>query len=278
VPGLEFRDFIINSNPKKTEHRELLDPLVKEAFDNAIDREKIAQTAWLGTAQPGSSIVPPNSGNAPGTSIPWSDPSIKPTPFNLDNANQLLDKAGFKKGSDGIRIADGHKMEYQVIFPHSETGPGDRAFSIIQSDFEKIGVKLSQRSLDDDVAFDEILAPHNKYLDFDLAMWDWVPLVDPDFILYILTCNSRPVWNDTGYFNPEYDRLYKEQGQAVNPAKRVEIVHEMQQVIARDKPYLIYAYNQAIDAYTKEWTGFVKSPQGILNPLSTQSLVQVHKV
>jgi peptide/nickel transport system substrate-binding protein len=278
VPGLELRDFIINSNPKKPEHRELLEPLVREAFDHAIDREKIAQTAWLGTAQPGASLVPPNTGNAPGTDIPWSDPSIKPTPFNLDAANQLLDRAGFKKGSDGIRVADGHKMEYQVIFPHDEAGAGDRSFSIIQSDFEKIGVKLSQRSLDDDTAFTEILAPDNKYLNFDLAMWDWVPLIDPDFILYVMTCGSWEVWNDSGYCNKDYDRLYKKQGQTLDPAKRAEIVHQMQKMIAKDKPYLIYAYNQSIDAYTNQWDGFVQSPQGILNPLSTQTLVQVHKV
>jgi peptide/nickel transport system substrate-binding protein len=278
VPGLEFRDFIINSNPNKTTHRELLNPLVREAFDSAIDRQKIASTAWLGTAQPGASIVPPNTGNAPGTSTSWSDPNLQPTPFDLGRANQLLDQAGFKKGSDGIRVADGHKMEYQVIFPHDESGPGDRSFSIIQADFEKMGVKLSQRSLDDTTAFDEILAPNNKYLNFDLAMWDWVPLVDPDFILYILTCNSRPVWNDTGYCNKKYDRLYKKQGVTVDPENRAKIVHQMQQIIARDKPYIIYAYNQSIDAYTSQWTGFVKSPQGILNPLSTQSLVQVHGV
>jgi peptide/nickel transport system substrate-binding protein len=278
VPGLELRDFIINSNPKKPNHRELLNPLVKEAFDYGIDREKIAQTAWLGTAQPGASIVPPTTGNAPGTALPWSDPSIKPTPFDLNHANELLDRAGYRKGADGIRVADGHKMEYQVIFPHDEAGAGDRSFSIIQSDFDKMGVKLSQRSLDDTTAFNEVLAPDNKYLNFDIAMWDWVPLIDPDFILYVLTCNSWEVWNDTGYCNKKYDRLYEKQGQTVDLKKRVQIVYKMQRMIAKDRPYIIYAYNQSIDAYTRGWAGFVPSPQGILNPLSTQTLTQVHRV
>ncbi|MEA2506433.1 MAG: peptide/nickel transport system substrate-binding protein [Actinomycetota bacterium] len=278
VPGLELRDFIINSNPKKPNNRELLNPLVKQAFDYAIDRKKIASTAWLGTAQPGSSIIPPTTGDAPGTSIPWSDPKIQPPPFSLSKANQLLDQAGYKKGPDGIRVANGHKMQYTVIFAHDEAGAGDRSFSIIQSDFQQIGVKLIQRSLDDTTAYDQILAPNGKYLNFDLAMWDWVPLIDPDFMLYILTCNSWGIWNDSGYCNKKYDRLYKKQGQTVDPAKRAKIVYQMEQMIAKDKPYLIYAYNQSIDAYTKNWTGFVKSPQGILNPLSTQTLVQVHRV
>jgi peptide/nickel transport system substrate-binding protein len=155
---------------------------------------------------------------------------------------------------------------------------GDRSFSIIQSDFQQIGIKLIQKSLDDTTAYDEILAPNNKYQNFDLAMWDWVPLIDPDFMLYVLTCNSWGIWNDSGYCNKKYDRLYKLQGQTLDPAKRAQIVHQMQELIAKQKPYLIYAVNQSIDAYSKNWTGFVKSPQGILNPLSTQTLVQVHRV
>jgi peptide/nickel transport system substrate-binding protein len=278
TPGLELRDFIINSNPKKAKNRELLNPLVKQSMDYAIDRQKIAKVAWLGTAQPGASIIPPTTGNAPGTNIPWSDPKIKPTPFDLTKANQLLDQAGFKKGSDGIRVADGHKMEYSLIFAHDEAGAGDRSFSIIQSDFEQIGIKLIQKSLDDTTAYDQILAPNNKYENFDLSMWDWVPLVDPDFMLYVLTCNSWGIWNDSGYCNKKYDRLYKLQGQELDPAKRAAIVHRMQEMIAKQRPYLIYAYNENIDAYTKNWTGFVKSPQGIFNPLSTQTLVQVHRV
>ena len=33
-------------------------------------------------------------------------------------------------------------------------------------------------------------APDFKYLDFDLAMWDWVPGMDPDFILSVLGCDQ----------------------------------------------------------------------------------------
>ena len=43
VPGLDQTDFIINSNPKKKQHRELLNLKVKEAFDHAIDRKQIVQ-------------------------------------------------------------------------------------------------------------------------------------------------------------------------------------------------------------------------------------------
>jgi peptide/nickel transport system substrate-binding protein len=73
-PSLEFRDFIFNSNPRKPEHRELLDRKVRMAFEYAIDRDQIVKTAWLGYASPGSTVVPrPRSPTAStGTTRPSS--------------------------------------------------------------------------------------------------------------------------------------------------------------------------------------------------------------
>ena len=48
-------------------------------------------------------------------------------------------------------------------------------------------------------AFDAITAPNNKYLGFDLAMWDWAALIDPDFMLSVVTCAQYGGWSDTGF-------------------------------------------------------------------------------
>jgi peptide/nickel transport system substrate-binding protein len=268
--GLEFRDFIFNSNPKKANHRELLNPQVRQAFEYAIDRDSIVKTAWLGHADPGTTIVPAGTPE-------WHDPSIQPLPFNLGLANQTLDRLGYAKGSDGIRVAEGHPMSYTVVFPHAESGPGDRAFQIIQSDFAQIGMKLTQRNYDDTAAFSAITSPgETGYLDFDLAMWDWVPLEDPDFILSVLNCNQYGSWSDTGYCNKQYDQLYEQQGVTTNMQKRQEIVFQMQKMAFDDRPYIVYAYNKVIDAWSNKWTGFVESNQNLFNILSKESLTQVH--
>src|SRR5215472_7746182 len=53
-PSVAYNDLIINTNPAKIGHRELLNPLVREAFEYAIDRNTIDKIAFLGYAQPGS--------------------------------------------------------------------------------------------------------------------------------------------------------------------------------------------------------------------------------
>ena len=269
VPGEEFHDFIFNSNPKKPKNRELLDPKVREAFEYAINRQQIVKTSELGFAQPGSSIVPPASGGG------WYDSSLKVISYDPAKANQILDQLGYKKGSNGIRMANGHPMSYQVIFPSS--GASMRSFEIIQQDLASVGVKITARTMDGSAAWNAIIAPNGKYLNFDLAMWDWVPLVDPDFILSVMTCGSYNNWNDSGYCNPAYDKLYAQQSTITDVAKRHQVVDQMQQMIYHDKPYIVLDYLNIIDAWTKGWDGFVETPQGLFNALSKASLISVHR-
>lgn len=268
-PSLYFRTLIINTNPNKTEHRELLDPRVREAFEYAIDRDQIVKTAWLGYAAEGTTIVPPAAGN-------WHDSSIEPLPFDTAKANELLDQAGYARGPDGVRVADGHKMEYDVIFPTDERGPGDRAFLIIQSGLRDIGVVVKQKTMDATAAFNAISAPDNKYLDFDLAMWYWVPLIDPDFILSVMMCKQYGIWSDSGYCNPAYDKLYDQQSATLNQQDRLQIAYQMQKMVYEDRPYIVLNYNDTIDAWSNQWTGFVESPQGMITQLSKASLQSVH--
>jgi peptide/nickel transport system substrate-binding protein len=269
VPGVTTNDFIFNANTKKTNHRELLNLKLRQAFAHAIDRDKIIKVAWLDTAKPATSFIPPATGD-------WHNPNLKPETFDLAKANQLLDELGYKKGSGGIRTADGHKMSYEVIVPNDLTGV-DRTFQIIQADFQKIGVELKQRSLDSSAAFDVITAPDGKYLNFDLAMWDWVPLIDPDFMLSVVTCAQYNGWSDSGYCNKAYDAMYSQQGTTLDQAKRRQVVWAMQDKLFKERPYILLNYENWISAHSKGWTGFVSSPQGDFNSLSKESFTKVHQ-
>jgi peptide/nickel transport system substrate-binding protein len=270
-PSLLWPDFIINANPGKPQHRELLDPLVREAFESAIDREQIVKTAYLGYAQPGASIIPPSSGA-------WHDPNVTPLPFDLAKANQLLDQAGFSVGANGIRVADGHPMSYTLVFASDLSGPGDRAFQIIQGDFKKIGVELKQRTLDATAATVAMYGHDYTSYPFDVAMWAWITLIDPDYILAVPTCAQWGVLNDSGYCNKAYDRLYQEQGTATSDAARRQIVYRMQEMIYNSRAYIVIAYVDTIEAWRTAWSGFVESPQGFFNQFSKATLLSVHQV
>jgi peptide/nickel transport system substrate-binding protein len=270
-PGIAFDDFIINANPQQDpSHRELVNPLLRQAFDYAIDRQAIVKTSLLGYGQPGSSIIPPATGH-------WYNPAIKPTPFDLAKANQLLDQAGYKMGPNGLRVANGHPMSYTVIMPPDiSNNYGQRSFQIIQRDFKKIGVKLTEKFLDDSAAYDAITANH--YKNFEISMWDWFPLTDPDFMLSVLTCVSWNVWNDTGYCNKTYDSLYAAQSAATDPAKRQQIVYQMQQMVANARLYLVIDFPDSIEAHSPAWADLPLVADSSFSSLSKIPFESVHQV
>ncbi len=269
VPGLDQTDFIFNSNTKKTKHRELLNLKVKEAFAHAVDRAQIIQVVFLGTAQPASSIVPAPTGS-------WHNPSLKPETFDLGLANKILDKLGYERGSDGIRVANGHKMSYDVVTP-TDVHSIPRTFQIIQTDFKKLGVQLRQKALDSSAAFDLMTGPNGKYLNFDLAMWDWTALVDPDFMLSVVTCAQWSGWSDTGYCNKKYDRMYAQQQLTPDQNKRRAIVWNMQKYLYNERPYIWLANDNSVTAVSPKWQGFTNTPQGPFNELNIISLTGVHQ-
>ena len=249
VPSTQIQNVIFNSNPDKPRNRELLDPQVREAMEYAIDREEIAEVVFGGNAEPVASIVAPLTGE-------WMNPEIEPLPFDTDEANRILDEAGYERGSDGIRVDDeGQKMAYEVITPTGVQGV-QREFEIMKNGFDEIGIRITPKALDDTTAFEEILKPDNKYESFDMAMWSWVGYLDPDFVLSVTTCDQWGGWSDTGYCNEEYDRLYEQQGVTVDQEERKQIVWEMQEIHQRDRPYIHLVAVEYITVSKSNWTGF----------------------
>jgi peptide/nickel transport system substrate-binding protein len=141
------------------------------------------------------------------------------------------------------------------------------------TDFAKIGVKLTFQITDDDALNNDIFADH--YRKFDLAMWGWDTFIDPSYILNVLTCSQWYDNSDSGYCNPTYDRLYKEQGATTNVAKRIKIVYRMQRILANARPYIVLQYLDVLEAWKTRWTDIVESPDGWFNQFSSDGQTSI---
>jgi peptide/nickel transport system substrate-binding protein len=135
APGSEVTNLGINSNPVKPKNRELLDPRVKEALEYAIPRQELVDVVYGGHAQPWANIMSAWSGPSG-----WLNPDVKPLPYDVNKANQILDQLGYTRGSNGIRMAPAttgqyarpaHPMSYNVIVPNDLDFNGDRQFSVL---------------------------------------------------------------------------------------------------------------------------------------------------
>ena len=59
--------------------------------------------------------------------------------------------------------------------------------------------------------------------DYDMFLWGWVGDVDPNFLLSISTTGQIGGWNQSDWSDPEYDRLFTQQQQELDPQKRKQL-------------------------------------------------------
>jgi peptide/nickel transport system substrate-binding protein len=71
---------------------------------------------------------------------------------------------------------------------------------------------------------------------------------------------ATATWNETHWPDPkdgQYTTLYQEAKQTVDPAKRTDIIHQMQQLEYDNGGYIVWGFVTFVDAYNSKVTGFV---------------------
>jgi peptide/nickel transport system substrate-binding protein len=285
APSSFVSDFIINSNPHKTSHHELLNPKLRQAFADAIDKESLVRLIHANKGEPADSIVPKAYGDLPGTHKPSHAPGLPQDRYDPAAANRILDGLGYKRGDHGIRTANGVPMKYTVIVPTDAYTGVTRVSDLFKRWFSAIGVGLTIKTFDSAAAYNEIIGtqaatktPANSYKSFDLSLWNWTSRPDPESLLLVATTGEYGSLSDTGYSNPAYDRDYKRQFTEMDPNKRLAILWDMQRVLARDRPYIPLVWADKLQAWSTKWTGLTETPQGFFNESSNANMLNVHQV
>ena len=249
---------LVNSNPQKRHDRELLDPRVRRALNLAVNRSGLVAVPFRGDARPWGDWVAPYSGL-------WADPAVKPPPFDPAQANAILDSLGYRRGPNGIRVVPAttgryaqtaHPMSYPFAVPGDLPFDGSRAEEGIAQDLRKIGVAIHEVDPGDtDASYAYFQGPNGTYQNSDLGIWYYVAYIDPSYTLQIPTGAQWSNYNDTGFANPTYDRLFALQARTVNQLTRREIVWRMERLLARDLPYIPLVTTGGYMAYAGDWRG-----------------------
>jgi len=95
-----------------------------------------------------------------------------------------------------------------------------------------------------------------------------------------IAADSLTTFGDTrlsAQFDKSYDKMYADQAALLETGARRDLIHQMQGKIANERPYIVLNYQNVIEAHSPKWAGFVPSPMESLNPLSKQTLTEVHR-
>ncbi|MFI7409019.1 ABC transporter substrate-binding protein [Streptomyces sp. NPDC049627] len=250
APGRRFYALAVNPGARAKNgqkfgdgHPSLLDERVRHALFMAVDRKTIIDKVFQGYAVQGEGYIPPRF-----SSYFWKPADGQELAYDPAEAARLLDQAGYKKNGDGKRVdKDGKPITYRVLC-HA-TDPNDKAIGqYLKEWWGDLGIGMKLDCLDN--VSDPWLAGT-----YDLAFDGWSVNPDPDFVLSIHTCGALPATpKDTGatdnfICDKKYDDLYARQLAEYDPAKRADIVKQMESRLY-DLGYMnVMAYPNAVEAY-----------------------------
>ena len=206
----------------KTKHPTLSDPAVRQALTMLVDKNSVQKFIYGRTGIATANFVNnPEKFNSKNTKFE----------FNVDKAADLLEKAGWKKGADGIREKGGKKLKF--VFQTSINQPRQKTQAIIKQACQKAGIDIEVKAVTASVFFSSDVANPDTYPHFycDLQMYT-TTMTQPDPELFMnqfcsweaaTKANKWQGRNITRWQSKEYDDNYKAGQNELDPVKRAAI-------------------------------------------------------
>ncbi|WP_457108007.1 peptide ABC transporter substrate-binding protein [Methylobacterium sp. P5_C11] len=206
-----------------TKHPAFSDPKVCQAINLLVDRKSIETYIYGRTGKATANTV-----NGPERFV------SKAMQFAFDpaRANALLDEAGWKKGSDGIRAKDSKKLK--LLFQTSINAPRQKTQAIIKQAAAKAGIEIELKSVTGSVFFSSDPANPDTCTHFyaDMEMYAY-SMTQADPAIWLLMYASWEVaqkankWqgrNVARWRNDAYDAAYNAAQSELDPVKRAALL------------------------------------------------------
>ncbi|KOF55994.1 MULTISPECIES: ABC transporter substrate-binding protein [Clostridium] len=209
--------YINNKNPMFS------DVKVRRALAYGLDRANIDKAAYGKYAQ----VI-----NQPLPVVSWAyDASgITNYKYDPDKANKLLDEAGWKKGSDGIRTKDGKKFQIHFLQSTGNT-VADKFVAVAKENLKKIGIDFVAEPME----FKQVLAKTTSH-DFEMTfMATGFTTADPD---QSASFKTNGIQNYQQYSNKNIDDLSNQELKELDKTKRKAVFKKLYKQLSDDMPII----------------------------------------
>ena len=229
------------------------DPKVRAAFISMCDRKSYNEVILKGTFIEGKAPVPP--------SLDYGfDQLSDPNHYDVERAKKLLDEAGWKDtDGDGIRDKDGKPLSVDFIIYNSRAELPIYA-EAVQADGKKIGFDIKVKTVDYNLL--DKIGINGEY---DLLISNIITANTGDPEIYLnwywrTNKDGDNQQNGSGYSNPEYDAKCAALAVEFDPAKRRQLMIEMQQILLNDAAALFLGYPETNIISSTKITGATMYP------------------
>ena len=256
-PGLIYEHLDFNlDNPIFADRR------VRQALLYALDRERLVSQLFEGRQPVAHSNISP-------LDPIYSDP-IHVYHFDPLKAEKLLNDAGWSHMIDGVRHNDlGQRLEFTLM---TTAGNKSRELveQVLQSEWAKIGAQAIIKNEPARVFFGDTMT-HRSNAGLSMYAWLSAPESLPRTTLRSdnipTEANGWSGQNYPGYANKQMDQLIDSLELQLNPAKRLPLWDELQNLYAEDLPALPLFF-RAEAYFIPKWLRFVR-PTGHMVPTTT---------
>ena len=218
----------------KTKHPLLSDVAVRQALALLVDKASVEKHIYGRTGQATANFV-----NNPER---FRSKTTK-YEFNVDKANDIMEKAGWVKGADGIRSKDGNKLKF--VFQSSINQPRQKTQAIVKQACQKAGIDIEVKAVTASVFFSSDVANPDTYTKFycDLQMYTTtMTQPDPEVFLRQFLSNEAATkenkWqglNITRWQNNEYDDIHKAATVELDPVKRAAMLIKLNELAVNNQ-------------------------------------------
>jgi ABC-type transport system substrate-binding protein len=202
------------------------DARVRRALGMALDVNSIIKYALSGEGKRSKGPYVSNT--------PYSDPDLKPLPYDPAGALALLADVGWKKNAQGMLEKDGKPFEFTLVTNNGN--PQRKAImTIAQAAWRKLGIDCKIQAFEWTVFLEDFV--HS--LNFDAVVLAWVGGgMSPDKYEVWHSSQTHPYeLNYTGYKSAHADDLIMRIREEYDFDTQVRLARELDRTIAEDQPY-----------------------------------------
>ncbi len=214
TPG-QPRMILVNTKQAPTD-----DLAVRQACIMATDQDTIIKSIYLGVYTPSHNLMDPLTPD-------YTKDINQYFQFDLNKAQQTLDTAGWKPGSNGIREKDGKPL--QILFISNSANDFQRIAELMQATYKKAGIDMQIQFESQPSVFSTYNKGPQNFADF----FFWDPSPDQLAATYG-SANIETGFNWSHYSNPDFDKLVQEAAASTDPAKVSDLYHQAQIILAKD--------------------------------------------
>lgn len=232
------------------------DPRFRHAVAHGFDRPGLIRAVYFGLAEMLHSNISPANRK-------WHNPDTTQYLYDPDESRRLLREMGFELRGNQLFDRDGHRVSFDLIYSHGSART-EAIANTLRENMRDLGIDVRVTPLD----FGTMVARIANSYDYETGIIGFTGGGDPSGDKALWRSDGRlHVWHPlqespATEWEARIDEIMDLQEREFDEARRIELIHEMQQILAEQLPMIYLVTPNAFVGIQNRWNNLRIPPLG----------------